>query len=429
MNILVIISRILVGSLFIVSGLIKANDALGFSYKLIEYFEPGVLNLEFLIPIALPLSMLICIVEVVLGITVLFGMKSKVTAWSLLLMIVFFTFLTFYSAYFNKVTDCGCFGDAIKLTPWESFTKDVVLLFFVLIIFIKHKSIEINTLVQDKIILPISLIIITIFSVGMLGWNFPWLFSAVLFILLLVLKHAEKIKAGEWIMVGVVKVFIIGFTLFTYAFLPIKDFRPYAVGKNITEGMKSAEELGLEGPVFAYDCTLKNKASGEILNTNSDEYMSNRMWEEWDFVEATSDPYKVKDGYEPKIHDCSIINTMDEDVTEAILNLDEYYFFVVCYDITATDQSAIEEFNALYKAATQAGVKVFGLTAGSDQDVQKFKHATQSMIDFYRCDGITLKTIVRSNPGIVLLKKGTILAKWHHNAMPEFSEVQNLYLP
>ena len=133
MNALVLISRVLVGSLFIVSGLIKANDTLGFSYKLVEYFEPGVLNMEFLIPFALPLAFLICVVEIVLGALVLFGYRIKLSAWLLLGMILFFTWLTFYSAYFNKVTDCGCFGDAIKLTPWESFTKDVVLLFFILI--------------------------------------------------------------------------------------------------------------------------------------------------------------------------------------------------------------------------------------------------------------------------------------------------------
>ena len=116
-----LLSRLFVGVLFIVSGLIKANDALGFSYKLDEYFSADVLNLEFLMPLSLIMAAGICIVEIVLGVMVLIGSRPKLTNWSLMGMIIFFTFLTFYSAYFNKVTDCGCFGDAIKFTPWQSF--------------------------------------------------------------------------------------------------------------------------------------------------------------------------------------------------------------------------------------------------------------------------------------------------------------------
>jgi uncharacterized membrane protein YphA (DoxX/SURF4 family) len=128
MKILVGIIRIFVGILFIISGFIKLNDPLGFSYKLQEYFSAQVLNLEFLIPFALVIAIVLVIFELVLGIMLIIGYLPRFTLWSLLIMIVFFTFLTFYSAYFNKVTDCGCFGDALPLTPWQSFYKDVVLL-------------------------------------------------------------------------------------------------------------------------------------------------------------------------------------------------------------------------------------------------------------------------------------------------------------
>ena len=141
MKILTPISRIFVGILFIISGFIKLNDPLGFSYKLQEYFSAEVLNLPFLEPYALAISVFVVVFEVVLGVFLLIGYKPKFTLWSLLLMIVFFTFLTFYSAYFDKVKDCGCFGDALKLTPWESFTKDVVLLALILIIFFGRKYI------------------------------------------------------------------------------------------------------------------------------------------------------------------------------------------------------------------------------------------------------------------------------------------------
>ena len=133
MKYIVGIARTIVGLLFIISGLIKLNDPVGFSFKLQDYFAPEVLNLEFLVPYALLLAIILVIVEVVLGIFLLLGHFKKFTLWALLLMIVFFTFLTFYSAYFNKVTDCGCFGDAMPLTPWESFSKDVVLLVLILI--------------------------------------------------------------------------------------------------------------------------------------------------------------------------------------------------------------------------------------------------------------------------------------------------------
>ena len=142
MKITVSFSRIFVGILFIISGFIKLNDPLGFSYKLQEYFSTEVLNIPFLEPYALAISLFVVVFEVILGVFLLIGYKPKFTVWSLLLMIVFFTFLTFYSAYFDKVKDCGCFGDALKLTPWESFTKDVVLLVLILILFLGKSYIK-----------------------------------------------------------------------------------------------------------------------------------------------------------------------------------------------------------------------------------------------------------------------------------------------
>ena len=141
-NIITQFSRIFVGILFIISGLIKLNDPVGFSYKLAEYFSEPVFNMPFFVPFSLAIALFIVILEVVLGVMLLIGFKSKLTIWLLLLLIVKFTFLTFYSAYFDVVKDCGCFGDALHLTPWQSFTKDVVLLFFILILFINMKLVK-----------------------------------------------------------------------------------------------------------------------------------------------------------------------------------------------------------------------------------------------------------------------------------------------
>ena len=135
MKIIVSIMRVFVGLLFIISGLIKLNDPLGFSFKLDEYFSPAVFNLDFLSVFSLPLAVFLVILEVLLGVALLIGIWRRFVVFNLLGLITFFTFLTFYSAYYNKVTDCGCFGDAIKLTPWESFTKDVILLVAILILY------------------------------------------------------------------------------------------------------------------------------------------------------------------------------------------------------------------------------------------------------------------------------------------------------
>src|SRR6187549_3062322 len=140
-NIITQFSRIFVGILFIISGLIKLNDPVGFSYKLAEYFSEPVFNMPFFVPFSLAIALFIVILEVVLGVMLLIGYKSKLTIWLLLLLVIKFTFLTFYSAYFNVVKDCGCFGDALHLTPWQSFGKDMILLVLILPIFAQRKNI------------------------------------------------------------------------------------------------------------------------------------------------------------------------------------------------------------------------------------------------------------------------------------------------
>ena len=191
MKYIVNVSRYFVGILFIISGLVKVNDPLGFSYKLTEYFSPEVLNLPILIPYALLISIFIVVFETLLGLLLIIGYKKRFTTYNLLLMILFFTFLTFYSAYYNKVTDCGCFGDALKLTPWQSFYKDVVLLILIVTLFIKR-----------DLITP------------------------------LYAKNYLKITLYSGI--------FICFSIVYYALmhLPLIDFLPYKIGVNIQQGME-----------------------------------------------------------------------------------------------------------------------------------------------------------------------------------------------
>lgn len=430
MNILVTISRILVGSLFIISGLIKANDTLGFSYKLGEYFGKDVLNMEFLVDYTLPIAVLICVGEVVLGFATLLGGKMKITSWALLLMIVFFTFLTFYSAYFNKVTSCGCFGDALKLTPWESFYKDIVLLFFILIIFIRRNHIGLNSSTEDRVILPISVILIALASILVFKWNFPWIFTLlVLAIALLIKAFVKKSDASQWLMAAWVTVASSFFCYYTYAHLPIRDFRPYAIGKSIPEGMKTAEELNLKPPVYAYDYTLTNKKSGDTQVMSSIRYMETQIWKDttWE-ITSTSEPYVVTEGYIPPIQDFSLTTADGEDVTHNVLENPDYYFFVVAHKISKSAAEPQQKLNELYNAATRDGLRVHGLTSSSPDEVQEFKHEHQSLIEYLIADDITLKTMIRSNPGIMLLKKGKVVMMWHYNDLPPYSEIREQYM-
>lgn len=374
MHFLTLISRFSVGVLFIISGLIKANDALGFSYKLEEYFSAGVLNMEFLIPYAFLMAAGICIAEIILGVMVLVGARPKFTSWSLLAMIVFFTFLTFYSAYFNKVTDCGCFGDAVKLTPWESFGKDVILLFFIGVIFLRRKVVK------------------------------P----------LLLFKM-------ENILLGVVTFLCFAFVNHTYNHLPAKDFRPYAIGKNISEGMKTCDELGLLCPEKIDYFLVKNKQTGEekeVLSTDWD-------WQTDDFISNTGRSLEIK-GYEAPVHDFSI-SIDGADYTESILNVD-YAFLVVAYSLDKTTKNAWSKVNGLAVGAEETALPFITMSASSDETIEDFRHEVQAAYPFYFTDETTLKTIVRSNPGVLLLNKGTIIGKWHHNDLPTFEEIKQNHL-
>jgi uncharacterized membrane protein YphA (DoxX/SURF4 family) len=193
-NIITQFSRLFVGILFIISGLIKLNDPIGFSYKLDEYFSEPVFNMPYFVPFTLAIALFLVILEVVLGVMLLIGYKSKYTTNSLLLLVVLFTFLTFYSAYFDVVKDCGCFGDALHLTPWQSFSKDIILLFFILILFFNKNLIKplFSNSIQN---------IITYLSIVLCAFMGFW-----------VINH-----------------------------LPIKDFRPYKVGTNIRTAMEIPE--------------------------------------------------------------------------------------------------------------------------------------------------------------------------------------------
>ncbi len=357
-NILTQFSRIFVGLLFIISGLIKLNDPVGFSYKLAEYFGETVLNLPFLIPIALPIALFVVIAEVVLGVMLLVGYKPKFTIWSLLLMIVFFTFLTFYSAYFNKVTDCGCFGDALKLTPWQSFIKDVVLLVFIIILFINRKLI--------RPILPRKVE------------------SAIVLISL-----AACIFMGYWVL----------------NHLPIVDFRAYKVGTNIPEGMSIPEGApkSVIEMIFIYD------VNGVKKEFTEKDLMS--IPEGATFVDRIDKV--ISQGYVPPIHDFSMEKD-GSDYKDELLGEPKLLMFVT-YDLSKSDDEGMQKIDNVARQAKSKGYTVVGMTSSGEDEIKAVKQKYGLDFDFYFCDGTTLKTIERANPSIVVLENGTITQKLHHN--------------
>ncbi|WP_422105623.1 BT_3928 family protein [Winogradskyella sp.] len=357
MKYIVQFSRIFVGVLFIISGFIKLNDPLGFSYKLQEYFGADVLNIEFLIPYALLLSVFVVVFEVVLGVFLLIGYLPKFTVYSLLAMIVFFTFLTFYSAYFDKVKDCGCFGDALKLTPWESFTKDVVLLVLILILVygLKHIQPIFKTLLNT---------IIALFSFILSLW----------------------------------------FGYHVLMHLPSIDFRAYAIGKNIQEQMVIPEDAAK--PVLEYTWTFN-------VNGEAQEFVTNGSYPSVDGEYVGVETKTIDEGYIPPIQDFSI-ESEDEDLTTYFLEKDKLVI-VAMYNITTSETDGVAKLRAFTDEAIRKGYTVIGLTSSGNEAKERVKQDYKLDFDFYLCDEKVIKTIVRANPGIVLLERGTVVNKTHWN--------------
>ncbi|MFG4005170.1 BT_3928 family protein [Flavobacterium aquidurense] len=352
-------SRLFVGVLFIISGLIKLNDPVGFSYKLAEYFSEPVFNMPFLEPLALGLAIFLVILEVVLGVMLLVGYKSKLTIWFLLLLIIFFTFLTFYSAYFDVVKDCGCFGDALHLTPWESFTKDIVLLFFILILFINKKLVK--PLFSNRNVTNIITLASIVLCVFMAVW---------------VLNHN-----------------------------PIKDFRPYKVGTNIEKGMEIPEGA----PKSIVEMTFIYKVNG-VDKEFTEKDLAN-IPEGATFVDRKDKV--ITEGYVPPIHDFTMVKE-DSDYKEELLKEPKLLIFVT-YDLTLSHPDGMKKLEGLSKAAKAKGYKVIAMTASGAHEIAKAKKQYGLDVDFYFCDATALKTVERANPSIVVVQNGTIIQKVHYN--------------
>lgn len=361
MNFLRTISRYLIAVVFIFSGFVKAVDPLGSTYKFIDYFNA--FGLGFFEPLAFPLAIILSSIELVLGINMLLAYRIKLFSWLLLIFMSFFTVLTLILALTNPVQDCGCFGDALVITNWQTFWKNVVLMFFTIVVFYFR-----NDFRQIK------------------PAGFEWFVTTVFFI-------------GS--------VFI---PVYSYRNLPIIDFRPYKTGTYIPDGMLIPE--GAPAAEFETVLHYKNKETGKEETFTLDNFPQDTL--KWEFIDAVTN--QLSEGYEPPIHDFNFIDREGSDITDDLLNNEGYSFILVSYDILKAKPKALHEANKFYRYSKLFDdVNFYAVSSSLHEDLDSLKKLAKLDYDFYQADEITLKTIIRANPGLVLMKNGTIRAKWHFN--------------
>ncbi len=362
-------SRIILGIVFIFSGFVKTIDPLGSAYKFSDYFNA--FRLEFLDGLALPLAILLSAFELTLGIVLILGYRRKIVYWILMWFMSFFTVLTFVLAIFNPVTDCGCFGDALILTNWQTFLKNAVLMVFVLSLYM-HRKIEPdnNNLVR------------------------------------------------EWIMVICIYGGIMGMSAWNYNHLPLLDFRPYKIGTVIREKMEIPEGA----PMDEYETTLiyKNKESGKSDVFTIENYPRDTLV--WEFESSNSK--LVSKGFEPPIHDFAIMDEDGADIADEILADKGYSLLMISQDLSKAKESALLKARDWSQLEILANNFTFyAVTASPEDDVKIVSESNGLGYGFFAADQVMLKTIVRSNPGFLLMKNGTIVGKWGWRDFPAIEEL------
>jgi len=361
-RVLVWIARYFLALTFIFSGFVKGVDPLGSAYKFSDYF--AAFNLGFLETLALVFAFLLCAAELYIGLLLLFRVKDLIAIWGSFLFMAVFTPLTLVLALYNPVSDCGCFGDAIVLTNWETFFKNIPLLLATMLLFLYRKKLT------------------TVY--GLRLNNF-------LAVFLLAISFLPSIHG--------------------YRNLPLFDFRPFSVGTNIPEAMF----IPPDAPVDEYKTILLYEKNGRVEEFNEE----NMPWQDttWKFVDSRSE--LVTRGYIPKIDDFVITDMDERDVTESILHNSGYYLLAVSYRLDLAHKASFDKLNELYYKALEQGIGFACVTSSSPGEIDRFVGQTGVAFPFLLADEIMLKTVIRANPGLMLLNNGTIIAKWHYRNIPE----------
>ena len=449
--------RWIVGATFIFSGFVKVIDPLGYGYKIADYLEA--MNLSSIEAAALPLAVIFAVLELVIGFSLFFNQLPKLGALGALLMMVFFTPLTLWLAIANPVSDCGCFGDALVITNWQTFFKNLVLLAMAILLFAQRKKFK------------------------------PAYFPAV-----------------QWIIMFVVGFASLGLSIYCLKTLPIIDFRPYHIGANIAEGMiipEDAPKPVIES-VFTYEKDGKQQDFG----------IDNLPDSTWKFVDAKHNV--IDAGYVPPIHDFTMTKpeqesagvgvdldgvelvyknedgeqmyadvssipdaswkfdkyiceeceedidvskiritysdadgelvelgideapeglefveavyadeSVETDIAPRVLADERYSFLMIALRLEDMDTEHLAEFDSIAEFAANSNMGFYCMTSSNAEAIENFKSEHPVKYNFYNTDPITLKTIVRSNPGLLLIRKGTVIDKWHDGNLPKVENLKN----
>lgn len=364
-----LISRIILGIVFIFSGFVKVVDPLGSAYKFTDYFNA--FKLGFLEFSSLPLGVLLSAFELVLGLTLILGYRRRTVFWILMWFMSFFTLLTLVLAIFNPVSDCGCFGDALILTNWQTFLKNAVLMVFVVTLYF-HRKYELET----------------------------------------------KNSFGEWMVVLFLFAGFSGFSLWNYRHLPLMDFRPYDVGTVIQDEMEIPEGA----PIDEYETTLtyKNRETGKSKAFGINDYPRDSLL--WEF--ESSESKLVKKGYESPIHDFAIMDAYGTDLVDRILTDKGYSLLMISYNLSKADKPSLNKAGDWSQLEILAkDFTFYAVTASPSEEVESISSSQGLGYEIHAADEIMLKTIVRSNPGFMLLKNGIIIGKWGYRDFPAIEEL------
>ncbi len=362
------VCRLTLGILFIFSGFVKSVDPLGSAYKFNEYFASA--GLPEMYSISLFLSFLLSGAEFLIGVALFTGLFKNFTAWVALFFMAFFTILTFVLAIFNPVTDCGCFGDAIKLTNWQTFYKNIIFMSLVIFIFRQRHKISSSISIWNEL----STCIISI-------------------------------------------IFFLEVSLYSFNHLPIIDFMPYSIGSDIPAKMHIP--IGAPQDIYETQLIYKNVKTGKLQEFN----MSNYPWKDtlnwkWDNTKTVL----IKKGYVPPIHDFAVTTKQGNNITDSILNDKGYSVLLIAYNINKSDAEGLKKAERLQEFCTTTGkAKFYAVSASASSDVERVKKENGLSIDFCSGDETALKTVVRANPGIIILKEGVVIGKYHYNDFDKIS--------
>jgi hypothetical protein len=364
-------SRLFVGLVFIFSAFVKGVDPLGTAYRIDDYFLAYGLEWALPLPLSLTLSVVLCTLEFVLGISLLFNAWIKRLSWILFILMIYFTILTFVDAIWEPVPDCGCFGDAVTLSNWETFYKNIVLIIFTAIIFLQRRKFR---------------------PPGIPAYG-----------------------------VSVMLFFTIAFTGFTHYnlnHLPVIDFREWKVGNNM-----NPEDAG-EVKVYL---VFRNTESGELKEYLSPDYpWQDSAWmAKWEFVDQRIDESELR-----RTHDLIIHDAGGEDHTANFIGNPDYQFMLIVDELRKTRVKAFETVDLLFHEAELKGISFIVITGSLPADVEAFRNRVplNPHLEFYYADDTVLKAMIRANPGLMLMKDGIVLAKWHYNDFPSFREIREKYM-